>query len=128
MKRADQDPILIVDDDESILSTVEFLLVDEGYPVTLASNGQEALARAAQQPPCLILLDMKMPIMDGWTFAATYRQQPAPHAPIIVMTAAHEPASRAKAITADAYIAKPFNIDQLLALVRRYATQSTVER
>jgi CheY-like chemotaxis protein len=66
---------------------------------------------------------MKMPVMDGWAFATAYREQPAPHAPIIMMTAAHEPASRAKAIAADAYIAKPFNIDQILALVHQYAPQ-----
>jgi CheY-like chemotaxis protein len=114
-------PILVVDDDETILSTIEFLLVDAGYSVILASNGKEALACARQQPPRLILLDMKMPVMDGWAFVTAYRKQPGPHAPIIMMTAAHEPASRAKAIAADAYIAKPFNIDQLIALVHRYA-------
>ncbi|MGZ3638930.1 MAG: response regulator, partial [Ktedonobacterales bacterium] len=68
MERESQKPILIVDDDETILSTIEFLLVDAGYPVILASNGKEALACAKQQPPCLILLDMKMPVMDGWAF------------------------------------------------------------
>ncbi|MGZ3676729.1 MAG: response regulator [Ktedonobacterales bacterium] len=123
MERESQKPILIVDDDETILSTIEFLLVDAGYPVILASNGKEALACAKQQPPCLILLDMKMPVMDGWAFVRAYREEPEPHAPIIMMTAAHEPASRAEAIAADAYIAKPFNIDQLLALVHRYAPQ-----
>lgn len=123
MERADQRPILIVDDDETILSTIEFLLADAGYPVLLATNGQEALALAAQQPPCMILLDMKMPVMDGWAFVTAYREQPEPHAPIIVMTAAHEPAGRAKAVAADAYIAKPFHIDQLLALVHQYAPQ-----
>lgn len=123
MERADKTPILIVDDDEAILSTVEFLLADEGYSVVLATNGQEALACAEQQPPCLILLDMKMPIMDGWTFVTAYQKQPGPHAPIIVMTATHEPAGRADAVAADAYIAKPFSIDQLLALVHRYAPQ-----
>lgn len=123
LKRADQRPILVVDDDETILSTIEFLLIDAGYPVTLASNGEEALTLIAQQPPCLILLDMKMPVMDGWAFVAAYRKQPEPHAPIIVMTAAHEPTGRAKAVAADAYIAKPFHIDQLLALVHQYAPQ-----
>ena len=124
MVHNDRQPILVVDDDDIILSTVEILLLDEGYAVTLASNGQEALACVERQPPRLILLDMKMPIMDGWTFAATYRAQPGPHAPIIVMTAAHEPADRAKAIAADGYIAKPFDIDHLLAIVRRHAPQA----
>ena len=120
MERVDRKPILVVDDDETILSTIEFLLIDEGYTVVLANNGREALACAAQHLPCLILLDMKMPHMDGWAFVKAYRMQPEPHAPIIVMTAAREPADRAQAVGADAHIAKPFNIDQLLALVRHY--------
>ncbi len=122
MEREDGKLILVVDDDEIILSTVEFLLLDEGYSVLLASNGQEALACVEQQSPSLILLDMKMPIMDGWAFVAAYRSQPGPHAPIVVMTAAHEPADRASAVAAESYIAKPFDIDQLLTLVRTYAS------
>jgi two-component system, chemotaxis family, chemotaxis protein CheY len=113
-------PILLVDDDESILSTVEFLLTDEGYPVMVAANGSEALARAAAQTPCLILLDMKMPVMDGWAFAAAYRESPGPHAPIIVMTAAHDSHQRAAEISADDVIAKPFDVNHLLDLVRKY--------
>jgi CheY-like chemotaxis protein len=122
LERENKKLILVVDDDEIILSTVEFLLVDEGYCVRLASNGQEALACVQQQPPALILLDMKMPIMDGWAFVAAYRSQPGPHAPIVVMTAAHEPADRASAVAAESYIAKPFDIDQLLTLVRTYVS------
>lgn len=113
-------PILLVDDDESILSTVEFLLNDEGYPVMVAANGSEALARAAARTPCLILLDMKMPVMDGWAFAAAYRDSPGPHAPIIVMTAAHDSHQRAAEISADDVIAKPFDVNHLLDLVRKY--------
>jgi two-component system, chemotaxis family, chemotaxis protein CheY len=113
-------PILLVDDDESILSTVEFLLTDEGYRVMVAANGSEALARAAAQTPCLILLDMKMPVMDGWAFAAAYRESPGPHAPIIVMTAAHDSHQRAAEISADDVIAKPFDVNHLLDLVRKY--------
>jgi two-component system chemotaxis response regulator CheY len=113
-------PILLVDDDESILSTVEFLLTDEGYPVMVAANGSEALARAAARTPCLILLDMKMPVMDGWAFAAAYRDSPGPHAPIIVMTAAHDSHQRAAEIAADDVIAKPFDVNHLLDLVRKY--------
>jgi two-component system, chemotaxis family, chemotaxis protein CheY len=113
-------PILLVDDDESILSTVEFLLTDEGYPVMVAANGSEALVRAAAQTPCLILLDMKMPVMDGWAFAMAYRDSPGPHAPIIVMTAAHDSHQRAAEISADDVIAKPFDVNHLLDLVRKY--------
>lgn len=115
-------PILIVDDDEIILQSIEAILTDEDYQVIVASNGEEGLELARRHAPSLILLDMKMPIMDGWAFAAAYREQPAPHAPIVVMTAARDSKSRAAEIGADAYLAKPFDLDALLEVVRLYAT------
>jgi two-component system chemotaxis response regulator CheY len=120
----DQRPILVVDDDEIILSTLALFLADEGYAVVTAGNGQEALERAARQHLQLILLDMKMPVMDGWAFAAAYRERPGPHAPIIVMTAARDARGRAAEIAADGCLAKPFDLDHLLDLVRRYVAQS----
>ena len=124
MTRADQRPILVVDDDEIILSTLTLFLEDEGYAVVAASNGKEALEHMEREHPRLILLDMKMPVMDGWAFAAAYRERPGPHAPIIVMTAARDARSRADEIAADDFLAKPFDLDRLLDLVRRYASQS----
>jgi len=121
--RTDQRPILVVDDDEIILSTLALCLEDEGYAVVAASNGKEALQRVEREHPRLILLDMKMPVMDGWAFAAAYRERPGPHAPIIVMTAAQDARSRAAEIAADGCLAKPFDLDRLLDLVRRYAAQ-----
>jgi CheY-like chemotaxis protein len=66
---------------------------------------------------------MKMPVMDGWAFAAAYRERPAPHAPMLVMTASQDTRSRAADIGADGYLAKPFDVDHLLELVRRYVPQ-----
>ncbi len=123
MTRTDQRPILVVDDDEIILSTLALCLEDEGYAVVAASNGKEALQRVEREHPRLILLDMKMPVMDGWAFAAAYRERPGPHAPIIVMTAAQDARSRPAEIAADGCLAKPFDLDRLLDLVRRYAAQ-----
>jgi CheY-like chemotaxis protein len=65
---------------------------------------------------------MKMPVMDGWTFAAAYREQPAPRAPIVVMTAAHDSRARAAEICADSFLAKPFDLDHLLDIVRRFTS------
>lgn len=113
-------PILVVDDDDAILRTIEIILSDEGYQVIVASNGKEALTCLDEHAPRLILLDMKMPIMDGWTFATTYRARPGPQAPIIVMTAAKDSEGRAAEINADAAIEKPFDIEYLIQLVKRY--------
>jgi len=120
MTALEQQPILVVDDDDTIAMTLESFLVEEGYKVMVAHNGKEALERAEELPPAVILLDMKMPIMDGWAFANAYRQQDGPHAPIIVMTAAHDSRQRASEIAADGFIPKPFDLDDLLALIHRY--------
>ena len=113
--------ILVVDDDESIREFIEMALADEGYDVVCVSDGRAALAELARQPVGLILLDMAMPVMDGWAFTQAYRSTPGPHAPIVIITAAHEPFDRAAQVGADAHIAKPFDLDHLLALVDRHA-------
>ena len=114
-------PILVVDDDAAIRRVVAAVLADEGYTVAEAPDGGAALARARAAPPRLILLDMRMPGMDGWEFARRYRRRPGPHAPIICVTAAVDAAARGAQIGAVAALAKPFDLDELVALVGRYA-------
>ncbi|MEO7001302.1 MAG: response regulator [Ktedonobacterales bacterium] len=122
--QGDQRPILVVDDDAVILNAVEYILSDQGCAVVIANNGREALDRVHSAPPRLILLDMKMPVMDGWAFVAAYRDVPGPHAPIIRMTAAQDSRSRATEISAEGFIAKPFDLDDVLAIVQRHAPLS----
>jgi CheY-like chemotaxis protein len=119
-----QPRILVVDDDTSIRSFVEMALDGEGYAVSTATNGKQALEVTGQVRPDLILLDMRMPVMDGWSFARTYRQQAGPHAPIVVITAATDAGERAAEIDADGYLGKPFDLDDLLGLVSRYTGQT----
>jgi CheY-like chemotaxis protein len=114
-------PILVVDDDESIRAFVSVALTDEGYTVVTATNGVAALEAVRLQRPMVILLDMRMPVMDGWEFSRAYHTTPPPHAPIIVVTAARDAAGRAAQIQAEGYLAKPFELDDLLAMVGRYA-------
>lgn len=120
MSNRAQRPILIVDDDEVILQSIQAILTEENYTVLVASNGQEALELARRATPALILLDMKMPVMDGWAFAEAYRNETYPHAPIVVMTAARDTKARAAEIGADGYLAKPFDLEDLLTIARRY--------
>lgn len=122
MRRPTVRPILVVDDEDVILTTVESLLSEEGYTVVTAANGREALDQIARERPCLILLDMKMPVMDGWAFAAAYRRLPGPHAPILMMSAATDVHSRAADIFADGYVDKPFDIEDLLARVAEHVS------
>ena len=74
--------ILIVDDDESIRQIVRICLTDEGYDVVEAPNGQVALNKLNEFMPNLILLDLRMPVMDGWEFARRYETLPGPRAPV----------------------------------------------
>lgn len=111
--------ILIIEDDEDILFTLRDYLEIEGYHVLTAGNGIEALELLkVTETPNLILLDMKMPLMDGWEFAAAYEKNFTKRAPIIVITAAADAEQRAKDIRAISFVEKPFNLDILLEKIQ----------
>ncbi len=116
-----QNTVLVVDDDTSILDTVSSILSGEGYDVVSASTGEEALAAVARKQPLLILLDMRMPIMDGWAVARALHEQGI-NVPIVVMTAAESAKRWADEVGAEGYLAKPFGLDELLATVERFRT------
>jgi two-component system, chemotaxis family, chemotaxis protein CheY len=116
--------VLVVDDDPDVRDLVEIVLSGGGYAVTTARDGAAALDLLRRTKADLILLDMRMPIMDGWEFARVYRQQPGPHAPIVAFTAARDAALRADEIQADGYLAKPFDVAELLELVARHTGQA----
>ena len=108
--------ILVVDDDQSIRSTISEILSSEGYAVETASNGAEALLIVGQNHPSLVLLDMRMPILNGWEFARILRERGIA-VPILVMTAAQDAKRWAKEIGAQGFLAKPFDLDDLLLAV-----------
>jgi DNA-binding response OmpR family regulator len=116
--------VLVVEDDDSIRDLVDIVLTSAGYEVLTASDGAAALQVAGAVRPDLVLLDMRMPVMDGWEFARRYRAGPEPHAPIVVVTAARDAAQRASEIDANGYLGKPFDMGELLALVRHLAHPS----
>ena len=113
--------VLVIDDDKAIRDLVAMALSDLGYEVVGAGDGAAALDRLAASRPSVILLDMRMPVMDGWEFARAYAQMPGPRAPVIIMSAARDAASQAAEVKADAYLAKPFNLADLFACVEQYA-------
>lgn len=113
--------VLIVEDDESIRDVIAIALKAEGFNVRVASNGLQALEEIERQRPDVILLDMLMPVMNGWEFKNRYLLTPGPYAPIIVLTAAPDAASRAAEVSAEDFIAKPFDLKNLIKLVNRYA-------
>jgi CheY-like chemotaxis protein len=109
-------PILVVDDDPSILDVVTMTLEFEGYTAQTALDGAEALEVIERGKPALVLLDMRMPGMDGWTFARELRSRGL-DIPIVVMTAAQDARRWAEEIGADAYVEKPFELSKLIGTV-----------
>ena len=110
--------VLIIDDDPRIRQVMRYALGDEGYQIVEAADGQAALdLLAGSEHPSVILLDMKMPGMDGWQFMERYRARYEHRAQIIVVTAARDAAQRSATVEADGYLAKPFDLDELVAVV-----------
>lgn len=112
-------PVLVVDDDPTIRSSISAILDLEGYPVATASNGAEALAMVEEAVPSLVLLDMRMPVMDGWRFAGALSQRSI-DVPIVVVTAAQNAEEWAREVGAEGFLAKPFELAELLAVVERH--------
>jgi CheY-like chemotaxis protein len=111
-------PVLIVEDDEDLRDMMAQMLTIEGFAAASVSNGREALDYLhTADKPSVILLDLMMPVMDGWEFRRQQKADPdlAP-VPVIVLSALDE--GRAAPVDADAFLKKPLDFDRLLDLVR----------
>jgi two-component system, chemotaxis family, chemotaxis protein CheY len=109
--------VLVVDDDPDILDAICDILEGEGYRVARARHGREALDRVEEERPAIILLDLMMPVMDGPAFAHALRERRHDdRIPIVVISADGNP-QKAAALGAQGFLAKPFDIDALLAQV-----------
>ena len=111
-------PVLIVEDDEDLREMMAQMLTIEGFDTATAANGREALDYLhSSGKPHVILLDLMMPVMDGWEFRRQQKADPelAP-VPVIVLSALDPP--RAATVDADAFLKKPLDFDRLLELVR----------
>ena len=111
--------ILVVEDDAAILGIVTDILVTEGYDVSAARDGEEALASLEHARPDVILLDRRMPIMNGDQFIARFRSHRHAEVPVLAFAAAREIETWSKEIGAVGFIAKPFQLEDLLAAVQR---------
>jgi two-component system, chemotaxis family, chemotaxis protein CheY len=121
--RPDQDHsrkrILVVDDDESIRTTVAEALADEGYEVLTAQDGAQALELVRATEPDGVILDLMMPVLDGWGFLRACRQEKlCASTPVLVLSAYRKLAEAAPSeLRADRVLAKPFELDVLLEVV-----------
>lgn len=113
----DRKTVLVVDDERDLLEMVCFVLRQEGYIVAKATDGLDALNSVERMMPDLILLDMKMPRVDGWQFASELRKKHGPRVPIVVVTASEDARVSAEEIGAQGWLGKPFDLDQLIDTV-----------
>ncbi|HEX8747005.1 MAG TPA: response regulator transcription factor [Pyrinomonadaceae bacterium] len=121
--------LLVIDDEPNLLRAVSACLRAEGYEVTTARGGKEALARLAASVPDLIVSDIRMPGMDGYQLAGHIRgSQRTALVPIVFLTARDETADRIEGFRSgvDAYLTKPFEPDELIAVIT--SILSRVER
>lgn len=112
--------VLLVEDDDDLAEILMAALEDEGYRVVLARNGAEALRTTETAMPALVLLDMFMPVMDGFEFARRFEEHYGRAAPIVVMTASENARRLAEQVAADDVLAKPFGTSLLLRIVSRF--------
>src|SRR3954452_12591626 len=116
--------VIVIEDDDGIRELIRSTLPTNEYDVICAADGMEGLAVVRQYEPALIILDMHMPVLDGWGFLRAYETLPGPSAPVIAMSADVKDPRTVRHV--EGFLVKPFNIDYLLSLVRgvlgRYAS------
>jgi CheY-like chemotaxis protein len=114
--------VLVVDDDPAIRGLVGDALRSEGYAVDLAAHGREALDAMRARRPSTIVLDLMMPVMDGFSFMeACHLEQLCDGVPIVVISAVHDALERINEVPVHACMAKPFDLDDLVRTVGQFA-------
>lgn len=112
-------PILVVEDDPQLRRMICWALEDEGFVVEAAGDGRQAVERTARVRPSLVVLDMTLPVLDGVGVARELRAIYSEPPPVLVMTADGRAAEKARRVGAYAYLTKPFDVDELVTLVRQ---------
>lgn len=113
-------PVLIVDDDIETLAVERQLLAESGFRVVEARDGAEALRCMQEDPPAVVVLDVQMPGMDGPSFARALRMT-LKRVPLVILTGVADPRREADRCNAEAFLAKPFDAQELVNVVRRFA-------
>ncbi len=115
--------VLLVEDDAAVRSTLAAILHDEGCDIIIAPNGFDALVSLEQHEPDIVVLDWMMPVVDGQNFLQALRNEYNRTTPVLVISAGRIGEETALAAGADAYLRKPFDIDELMRML-----QELVER
>ena len=113
--------ILVVEDDDAIRDLIADILDNAGYRVERAADGLQALVKVRAARPDVVVLDLMMPIMDGWTFMEQFRQIPDSIGTPVVVTSAyrtHNQGETARKLKVQAYLAKPFDVAMLIGVIK----------
>jgi CheY-like chemotaxis protein len=116
--------VLVIDDDDDVCEILRQALNEEGYAVATVPHGAAALELVKHHHPAVILCDLRMPIMDGWSFVDQYRRQAKPPASLILLSALRDVEESAKHLGADGYIRKPFDLSDVVTQIERCIAQS----
>lgn len=116
--------LLLVEDDEDVREMLELTFRNRGYDVEVASDGSAALEIMARQRPCMVILDLVMPVMDGWETLAQMKARDLGDVPVCVISALGE-RTPSEAV---ASLCKPFDVNELVAIAARYCPHSSRAR
>jgi DNA-binding response OmpR family regulator len=109
--------VLVVDDDEDIRESLRMILEEEGYDVRTAADGAMAVATMSRERPCFVVLDLMMPVMNGWEVAGWMREEArVASVPVAVVTATPEWAPA----DSECVLRKPVDLTELLAVIERH--------
>lgn len=111
--------VLVIDDDDAVCELLRQSLSDRGFAVATVQHGAAALELVKHHQPAVILVDLRMPIMDGWAFVEQYRRMADPPASIVLLSAVKDLEATAKRLGAEGFVRKPFQIEELTAAVQR---------
>lgn len=119
--------VLVVEDDPTLAEAVSYALEQEGFAAPIASEGQAALRAFDEEHPDLVILDLMLPMINGWELFSAFRRRRA-HVPIIMLTARADEPDRVAGLEmgADDYVTKPFSMRELMARVRAVLRRATV--
>ena len=113
--------LLVVDDDRDTRESLRTALEDEGYTVAVAANGAEAMHKLEERPPRLVLLDLMMPVVDGWEVLDRMRQNPALDGVAVCICTAMPSLVPSAEARADFVLRKPFDVDDVMCVVESVA-------
>jgi CheY-like chemotaxis protein len=118
--------VLVVEDDTDILSSLVEVIREEGFEVSSAANGYQALAQLEQHPVDLIFLDLMMPLMDGWKFLeAMHARFPELRPPVVLLSAVHNLPDEANRLGVARFLRKPFDLDDVARLAHQICPASS---